>query len=76
MTAGLHTFPFSYNLPHNIPSSFEHRIGKVRYSIKAILHRPWKFDHKISKQLTINTPFDLDTTNLHQNVTNKIINIL
>ncbi|KAK0074223.1 hypothetical protein PV325_008615 [Microctonus aethiopoides] len=67
MTAGLHTFPFSYNLPHNIPSSFEHRIGNVRYSIKAILHHPWKLDHKISKQLTINTPFDLDLTNLHRN---------
>ncbi|KAK0174595.1 hypothetical protein PV327_010353 [Microctonus hyperodae] len=68
MTAGLHTFPFTYNLPHNIPSNFEHRIGKVRYTIVAIFDRPWKLDYKISKQITINTPWFLDSSNVRRNI--------
>ncbi|KAK0174596.1 hypothetical protein PV327_010354 [Microctonus hyperodae] len=68
MAAGLHTFPFIYNLPHGIPSNFEHRLGKVQYSIKAIFDRPWKSDYKISKQITINAPWYLDSSNDRQNI--------
>ena len=31
--AGLHSFPFSFVLPPNIPSSFEGRVGSVRYEL-------------------------------------------
>ena len=33
--AGLHSFPFHFSLPSNIPSSFEGRVGWVRYELFA-----------------------------------------
>ncbi|XP_008553257.1 arrestin domain-containing protein 2 [Microplitis demolitor] len=60
MLAGHHVFPFNYALPRNIPSSYEHSIGSVEYSIKAIVDRPWKFDHETAIVFTIETPFELN----------------
>jgi hypothetical protein len=34
LQAGQHTFPFSFILPHNLPSSFEGQFGHVRYYVK------------------------------------------
>ncbi|CAD6214590.1 GSCOCG00004130001-RA-CDS [Cotesia congregata] len=61
MLAGHHTYPFSYALPRNIPNSFEHGVGSVEYSMKAIIDRPWKFDHETTKIFTVETPFELDS---------------
>jgi hypothetical protein len=35
------TFPFNIVLPPNIPTSYEHQYGKVRYSIQATIDIPW-----------------------------------
>lgn len=37
-------FRFEFTLPHNLPSSFESKIGNINYSIKATIDRPWKID--------------------------------
>ncbi|XP_043270376.1 arrestin domain-containing protein 2-like [Venturia canescens] len=58
--AGYHTYPFSFLLPHNIPSSFECFGGSVRYTIKAIMDRPWKLNHQTRLVFTIEAPFDLN----------------
>ncbi len=34
LQAGQHTFPFSFILTHNLPSSFEGQFGHVRYCVK------------------------------------------
>lgn len=60
MTTGHHVFPFTHALRRDIPNSFEHNIGNVRYSIKAIFDRPWKFDHEVTKIFTIESPLELD----------------
>ena len=31
---GIHSFPFSFTLPPNIPSSFESKYGHVRYQVR------------------------------------------
>ena len=36
---GEHTFPFEYQLPQNIPPSFESIIGQVRYEIRTVVSR-------------------------------------
>ncbi|XP_043269936.1 arrestin domain-containing protein 3-like [Venturia canescens] len=60
LEAGHHAYPFSFCLPHNIPSSFECSDGSVRYSIKAIMDRPWKFDHQVTLAFTVEAPYDLN----------------
>ncbi|KAK7861784.1 hypothetical protein R5R35_011957 [Gryllus longicercus] len=57
---GKHTYPFSYTLPHNIPSSFEGIHGHVRYTVKVEVVRPWRFDYKSKAAFTVLTPLDLN----------------
>ncbi|XP_051165266.1 arrestin domain-containing protein 17-like [Leptopilina boulardi] len=61
LKAGEHFYPFMCSLPPNIPSSFESDLGYVRYTIKAILDRPWKFDHETKDAFTVVSSFDLNT---------------
>lgn len=60
---GKHSYPFSFVLPIDIPSSFEGKFGHIRYIIKANVVRPWKFDHKVKRPVIINEIID---TNLIQ----------
>ncbi|KAK3775100.1 hypothetical protein RRG08_048310 [Elysia crispata] len=57
---GLHTFPFQFHLPPNLPSSFEGGEGYVRYLIKCKIDKPWKFDHKTKRPFTIVGILDLN----------------
>lgn len=41
LEAGDLTFPFNIVLPPNIPTSYEHQFGKVRYSVQATIDIPW-----------------------------------
>lgn len=61
--AGHHRYPFKFQLPHNIPSSFEHHYGYVRYTVKGVIDRPWRFDHECKAAFTIISILDL---NAHQ----------
>jgi len=58
--AGDHTYPFSTTLPPLLPSSFEGEHGNIRYTVKATLDRPWKFDQNVEKVFTVVTPVDLN----------------
>ena len=60
MPSGTHTYPFNYVLPPNLPSSFESDFGRIRYTAKAILDRPWKFDHETKVAFTVVSHFDLN----------------
>ncbi|XP_067664748.1 arrestin domain-containing protein 3-like [Haliotis asinina] len=60
LAAGLHTYPFTYQLPEQIPSSFEAKYGNVRYFAKCIIDKPWKFDHETMKPFTVIYPLDLN----------------
>lgn len=57
---GEHKFPFTCALPANLPSSFESDFGHVRYTVKATLDRPWKFDQEVKSAFTLVSPFDLN----------------
>ncbi|XP_054004300.1 arrestin domain-containing protein 17 [Hylaeus anthracinus] len=58
--SGEHKFPFQCVLPTNLPSSFESDFGHVRYTVKAILDRPWKFDQEVKSPFTVVLPLDLN----------------
>lgn len=60
LPVGRHTFPFSFTLPPNLPSSFEGAHGYVRYSIKGIIDKPWKFDHTTKRAFTVICILDLN----------------
>ncbi|XP_067665145.1 arrestin domain-containing protein 3-like [Haliotis asinina] len=60
LPAGRHTFPFVFQLPPELPSSFEGEHGHVRYTAKGIIDKPWKFDHKTKRAFTVICLLDLN----------------
>lgn len=61
LPAGRHEFPFSFQLPPTLVTSFEGKHGSVRYSIKATLHRPWVPARRARKVFTVIEPVDINT---------------
>lgn len=60
LSAGVHKFNFSCQLPHQLPTSFESKYGYIRYQIKVELERPWKFDFKFCFGFTVLKVLDLN----------------
>lgn len=58
--AGNHGFQFDYTLPRDLPSSYEGRWGSVKYSVKATLSRPGRFDIERDAELTVSAHLDLN----------------
>ncbi|XP_055904804.1 arrestin domain-containing protein 17-like isoform X2 [Eupeodes corollae] len=50
---GIHNFTFACVLPAQCPSSFEGKYGHIRYLVKVVLIRPWKFDQTYSRGFTV-----------------------
>ncbi|XP_029175799.1 arrestin domain-containing protein 17-like [Nylanderia fulva] len=60
MPEGFHKYPFNFTLPYNIPCSFEHKHGHIRYTTKAVIDRPWRFDHECKIAFTVVSSYDLN----------------
>lgn len=43
---GTTTYPFTYVLDYNLPSTFKGTYGKIKYKMEFIVDKPWKFDEK------------------------------
>ncbi|XP_012980724.2 arrestin domain-containing protein 2 [Mesocricetus auratus] len=61
LPAGRHEFPFSFQLPISLVTSFEGKHGSVRYAITATLHRPWAPARRAQKVFTVIEPVDINT---------------
>ncbi|XP_076629535.1 arrestin domain-containing protein 17-like [Colletes latitarsis] len=57
---GYHEYPFQFQLPHNIPTSFEHKYGHIRYTVKVVIDRPFKFNHECKAAFTVVSMLDLN----------------
>jgi hypothetical protein len=60
---GIHSFPFSFQLPTGLPSSFERSSNfraHVRYWVQAVVDRPWKFDYKTKRPFTVIEYIDIN----------------
>ncbi|KAK3910464.1 Arrestin domain-containing protein 3 [Frankliniella fusca] len=57
---GDHEYAFQCLLPNTLPNSFEGDHGYIRYSAKAVVHRPWKFDHSARAAFNVLSPLDLN----------------
>ncbi|XP_069505346.1 arrestin domain-containing protein 2-like [Ambystoma mexicanum] len=61
LPAGKHEFPFSFQLPETLVTSFEGKHGSVRYWVKAKLHRAWTTVKKVKVDFTVLDPIDVNT---------------
>ena len=60
LEAGDYSYPFQIMLPPNLPTSFEHEYGQIRYSISATIDIPWAFDKHTVKSFTVINVCDLN----------------
>ncbi|XP_078527067.1 arrestin domain-containing protein 2-like [Lissotriton helveticus] len=58
---GKHEYPFTFQLPEDVVTSFEGKHGSVSYWVKAKLHRPWAPVRKAKVDLTVVQPIDVNT---------------
>ncbi|KAF2900135.1 hypothetical protein ILUMI_06053 [Ignelater luminosus] len=61
ISAGTHTYPFSYILPNTpLPSPLIGDYGSVKYKIKVTVDRPWISDYEDEVLLNVISPLDLN----------------
>ncbi|XP_018013961.1 arrestin domain-containing protein 17-like [Hyalella azteca] len=66
LPAGNHVWPFKFELPLNIPSSFEGEIGYIRYCIKTTARVFLGFNKEVEVYISVNCPFDLNSSSSAQ----------
>lgn len=57
---GDYSYPFEIKLPDNLPTSFEHLNGRIRYSIKGTIDIPWAFDKHTKRSFSVLSHADLN----------------
>ncbi|XP_045216633.2 arrestin domain-containing protein 3-like [Mercenaria mercenaria] len=61
LQAGKYSYPFNFQLPPGVPSSYEATIGRVRYFIQSDIDIPWAFDKHTRRMITVVNLLDLNT---------------
>jgi hypothetical protein len=69
---GVHLYNFSALLPPMMPTSLEAPYGYIRYTIKVVLERPWKFDLSFKHPFTIIKSLDLNYESAPLNIPVKM----
>ena len=72
LEVGRQNFSFQFQLPPNLPSSFEHFNANIRYSLVAFIDIPWAFNKYCILNITVLSTVNLNLTpQLKQSVTTK-----
>lgn len=53
LSAGEHSFPFQYELPNSLPSSFRGNHGCIKYTVKVIVDKSWHLKERYFIPITI-----------------------
>ncbi|KAI5643929.1 arrestin domain-containing protein 17-like [Phthorimaea operculella] len=57
---GHHEYPFEFIIPHECPPSFEGRYGHIRYTVKVVIDRAFKFDQEKKVEIRVVNQKDLN----------------
>ncbi|KAE9415029.1 hypothetical protein Angca_008253 [Angiostrongylus cantonensis] len=60
LQAGIYRFPFLFTLPLKCAPSFEGFYGYIRYMVKVVLDRPWRFNKTDKRLFTVVPMLDLN----------------
>lgn len=52
---GNYSYPFTFNLPGNLPSSMDSTSGNIKYKAKAKIDKEWSIDYTCKKYFTVYT---------------------
>ena len=58
--AGQRVYPFTFQLPNNLPYSYESIIGNVRYHASCKVVVPWGFDIEKNRDFSVISGYDLN----------------
>uniref|UniRef100_A0A182MA48 Arrestin C-terminal-like domain-containing protein n=1 Tax=Anopheles culicifacies TaxID=139723 RepID=A0A182MA48_9DIPT len=61
MEPGRQVYKFALQLPSNLPTSFEGDYGYIRYTVRVLFERPWKFDQSYKIAFTVVNTLNLNT---------------
>ncbi len=62
--SGRHSYPFVFELPRDLPSSVEGRLGHVRYTLKATVSRPVTSNYEIKQEICIREVLNVNDQNI------------
>ncbi|KAM5172241.1 arrestin domain-containing protein 4 [Mantella aurantiaca] len=63
-SSGKHKFPFSFQLPTGLVTTFTGRYGKVQYQLSAVLQRPSVPDLTVHQELRVTSRIDVNSPSL------------
>ncbi|XP_058840171.1 arrestin domain-containing protein 3-like [Topomyia yanbarensis] len=72
---GSRSFKFTYKLPPSCPTSFEGDFGYIRYTIRIVFERPWKYDLTYKIAFTVVNQLDLNKISPPLNVATVLENM-
>ena len=58
---GTYQYPFVFQIPPDVPPTYEGKWGSVRYFIKVTMEIPWALDVVQETQINVTSPFDLNS---------------
>ena len=57
---GLHEYPFEFQLPYAVPSSFEGKFGHIKYTFRVVIQVPLWMNKVFKEQFTLIKAFNLN----------------
>lgn len=61
LSSGVHSFPFQFQLPENLPSSLKTEFGRIGYDILLTVVNPLALNHVCIKSVRVNYALDLNS---------------
>lgn len=60
LSSGQHMYPFTINLPNNLPATYNCEYGSISYKLVAVVDRPMALDYEDQLIFVVVAPVDLN----------------